>query len=61
MYISEMIKRLEELRAQCGEVEVQITDNQQEMYYRGDYEIIRYQEDERGQVLVDIGIGGCDV
>lgn len=60
MYLSEMIQRLEELRAQCGDVEVLITDGHEGVCYRGDYGIFRYQEDERGQVFVDIGIGGCE-
>lgn len=39
-------------------VEVLITDGFQANCYRGQYEIIAWDED-NGQMCIDIGIGGC--
>ena len=58
MKISEMISQLQALEARLGDVEVLITDGHNAACYRGDYEIIEWQED-NGQICVDIGIGGC--
>ena len=58
MKVSQMIERLISLRDQLGDVEVLVTDGFDARCYRGDYEIIKWQEDD-GQWCVDIGIGGC--
>lgn len=58
MKISEMIAALQGLQDKLGDVEVLITDGHNAACYRGDYEIIEWQEDD-GSMTVDIGIGGC--
>lgn len=58
MRITEMIERLTALRTELGDVEVLVTDGFNAECYRGDYEIIKWQEDD-GTMTVDIGIGGC--
>ena len=58
MRVSEMIKQLQTLQTQLGDVEVLVTDGHNAACYRGDYEIIEWQDDD-GKMCVDIGIGGC--
>ena len=58
MTVDEMIAKLTELRSVYGNVEVLITDGHQANCYRGQYEIIAWDED-NGQMCIDIGIGGC--
>lgn len=58
MRVSEMIARLERYQAELGDVEVLVTDGFNAECYRGNYEIIKWQEDD-GTMTVDIGIGGC--
>lgn len=58
MKISEMIAKLQAKQDKLGDVEVLITDGFECNCYRGDYEIIEWQEDD-GSMTVDIGIGGC--
>lgn len=58
MRITEMIERLTALRTELGDVEVLVTDGFNAECYRGNYEIIKWQEDD-GTMTVDIGIGGC--
>ncbi len=58
MRVSEMIARLERYQAELGDVEVLVTDGFNAECYRGNYEVIKWQED-NGEWCVDIGIGGC--
>ena len=58
MRITEMIERLTALRTELGDVEVLVTDGFNAECYRGNYEIIKWQDDD-GTMTVDIGIGGC--
>lgn len=57
MKISEMISRLTQLQTQIGDAEVLITDGFDAQCYRGEYEIVSYEDD--GIMVADIGIGGC--
>ena len=57
MRVSEMIVQLAEFQKRFGDIEVLITDGYECQAYRGDYQIIKWEEDD--QVFVDIGIGGC--
>ena len=57
MTVSEMIIQLTEFQKRYGDIEVLITDGYECQGYRGNFEIIRWEED--GKNFVDIGIGGC--
>lgn len=57
MKVSELIYKLELYRNELGDVDVLITDGFQAACYRGDYEVVPWQEDD--QWYIDIGIGGC--
>lgn len=59
MKISEMIRQLEKYQAELGDVEVLVTDGFNAECYRGNYEIVKWWEDDLDQWCVDIGIGGC--
>lgn len=58
MKISEMIAQLEKFQRELGDVEVLVTDGFNAECYRGNYEIVKWHDDD-GQWCVDIGIGGC--
>lgn len=58
MKISEMILKLTQIHHQIGDAEVLVTDGFDALCYRGDYEIVMF-EDDNGAMVADIGIGGC--
>lgn len=58
MKISDMISELSMLKAEIGDAEVLISDGWAGLHYRGNYRIVRWN-DENGTPCVDIGIGGC--
>jgi hypothetical protein len=58
MKLSDMIAQLTVLSDRLGDVDVLITDGHNAACYRGNYEIVRWTEDD-GTAVVDIGIGGC--
>ena len=58
MKVSTMISELQYLKDKLGDVEVLISDGWRGYMYSGNYRIVRW-DNEDGQPLVDIGIGGC--
>lgn len=58
MIVSEMIAKLQKLQDEIGDATVLVTDGFDALCYRGEYEIVKWQDDD-GQMVVDIGIGGC--
>ena len=58
MKTSELIAKLSKIMAESGDLEVLVTDGFNAQCYRGNYEVVKWQEDD-GQWCVDIGIGGC--
>lgn len=56
MTVEELIKHLEVFPKDW---EVLITDGFKCNFYKGEYEILPW-EDDNGKMCVDIGIGGCD-
>lgn len=58
MTVDDMIAKLSQLRDVYGNVEVLITDGFLANCYRGQYDIVAWDED-NGQMRIDIGIGGC--
>ena len=58
MRVSEMIEQLQSLQDTWGDVEVLITDGFDSVFYRGDYGISSWMDDD-GSMTIDIGVGGC--
>lgn len=58
MKITEMIAALQKLQDKHGDMEVLVTDGFDARCYRGNYEIVAWDED--GVMCADIGIGGCE-
>lgn len=58
MKITEMIERLSDLYKELGDVEVLVSDGFNCEFYRGNYDICKWKEDD-GTMAVDIGVGGC--
>jgi predicted AlkP superfamily phosphohydrolase/phosphomutase len=58
MKLSSMISELQRMKDELGDVEVLISDGHSFRFYSGNYRINRW-DNEDGQPLVDIGIGGC--
>lgn len=59
MKTSEMIFKLQNLQDQFGDIEVLISDGYKCNCYRGDYDIVKWKDD-NNHIYVDIGIGGCE-
>lgn len=58
MNLSSMISELQQMKDALGDAEVLISDGWAGLHYRGNYRIVRWN-DENGTPCVDIGIGGC--
>lgn len=58
MKVSTMISELQYLKDRLGDVDVLISDGWRGYWYSGNYRIARW-DNEDGEPLIDIGIGGC--
>lgn len=60
MLVSELIKKLTELREQLGDVDVTITDSWEVRCNYGEYYVIKFFDPQTCQMTIDIGIGGTE-
>lgn len=58
MIVSELIKKLQQMQSEVGDVDVTITDGYEALCYYGEFAVIKFFDHQTCQMTIDIGIGG---
>lgn len=57
MIVSELIKKLQQMQSEVGDVDVTITDGYEAICYVGNFSVETFVNDD-GEMTIDIGVGG---
>lgn len=58
MIVSELIKKLQLMQSEVGDVDVTVTDGYEALCYYGEFEVQKFFDPQTCQMTIDIGIGG---
>lgn len=58
MIVGELIKKLQQMQSEVGDVDVTITDGYEAIGYYGEFAVIKFFDPQTCQMTIDIGIGG---